>query len=216
MQFVRLVCAIVPLLATLSCGAGSGAAKVGHHAARIGDTNTFIGLAVADNRIAAYVCDGDASAVDTAVWLRGDVIHNDFAVQVEGLNLQLHRDGEHLTGTLEGVPGTEGLVALDLAPSDGDNGLYVQNVEGGDETAWVVVDGEVRGATRSTTGIATVAPALPGTKATFTFDRCCYWNDAAHLYACQPKGGGCTGRYTVMRCNQDPPATNGFGDCCTL
>ena len=216
MQFARLVGVVVPLLALMSCSAGVGPAKVGHHATRIGDTNAFIGLAVSDNRIAAYVCDGDVSAVDTAVWLRGDVTNNDFAVQVDGLTLQLHRDGEHLTGTIEGVPGAEGLVALDLAPSDGDNGLYVQTVEGGDETAWVVVDGEARGATRSTTGILTVAPKLPGTKATFTFDRCCYWNDAAHTYACQPKGGGCTGGYEVMRCNNDPPAPNGFGECCTL
>jgi hypothetical protein len=216
MQFVRLVGVVVPLLALMSCGAGAGPAKVGHHAARIGDTNAFIGLAVADNRIAAYVHDGDATTVDTAVWLRGDIIHNDFAAQVDSLKLKLHRDGDRLSGTIEGIRGTAGPVALALAPSDGKDGLYVENAEEADQTTWILVDGKDVGATRSASDDLTLAPTLTDSLTTFTFDRCCYWNDAAHTYACQPAGGSCQGSYKVMRCNNDPPASNGFGECCSL
>jgi hypothetical protein len=124
-------------------------AETQHYAGRIGDTDTFVGLATNGSQVLAYVCDGTEAGVSVAEWFRGTVEDGKFALTAN--------DQAQLTGEVTASEAAGELVRADgstvefrAAVAKQPAGLYRLEETTNGETAttgWVKLEtGEVRGA----------------------------------------------------------------------
>lgn len=127
----------------------------GEFAARLGASNSFVGIVVGQGKVLAFVCNGTDANVSVWGWFSGDqTAGHTRLTSTTGLTLDLHFTGSDVSGIVTRPDGTFDTFQASPLPPDSIAGLYHAEgavADGSFVGGWIVVeDLDVRGGVQVT------------------------------------------------------------------
>jgi hypothetical protein len=165
-SLARLLVVLVPL-DTSGCDSDDGDGGDMQVLTGRADDETYVAIVADDRDMVLYACDGTDDTVSVTEWFQGS--HEGGHFDLMSMRTSAHADGDFDAHTGTGTVHLDGQ-ALEFAVevTDGDAGLYFDEVVEGDVEHWggwiVRNDGSVRGSVlnRKTGGILAAGAAAPG------------------------------------------------------